>query len=238
MAHETDKQLAARSGKIFAVLRKTYPDVQCALKFRNPLELLIATILSAQCTDERVNRVTPALFDKYKSAADYASASVDTLAREIRSLGFFRNKAKSVIACCRAIVKDHGGQVPKTMAELTTLPGVGRKTANVVLGNAFGVREGIAVDTHVRRVAGRLGLSRFKDPDKIEQDLMRLVPQKDWAMASHWLIWHGRLRCKALKPDCAQCELATLCPSVNKVSGKQRSATARKLTRERDKLKT
>lgn len=233
MATATKQHQTARATKILEVLRTTYPDVQCALSFRNPLELLIATILSAQCTDERVNSVTPALFAKYKSAADYAGASVDTLSSEIRSLGFFRNKAKSVIACCKAIVEKHGGKVPRTMAELTALPGVGRKTANVVLGNAFGVQEGIAVDTHVRRVAARLGLTRHTDPDKIEQDLMRLVPRNDWAMASHWLIWHGRLRCAARKPDCAGCELAQLCPSANKVSRKKEGATARKPMRER-----
>lgn len=230
MAPETNQQQATRARKIFEVLRQTYPEVQCALNFRNPLELLIATILSAQCTDERVNRVTPALFEKYRSAADYARASMDTLANEIRSLGFFRNKAKSVIACCKAIVEKHGGEVPRTMAELTSLPGVGRKTANVVLGNAFGVQEGIAVDTHVRRVAGRLGLTKHDDPDKIEADLMRLVPRKDWAMASHWLIWHGRLRCMARKPDCAGCELATLCPSAKKVLARQEQAPAPKPT--------
>ena len=230
MAPETNQQQTDRARKILEVLRKTYPDVQCALNFRNPLELLIATILSAQCTDERVNRVTPALFEKYKSAADYARASMDTLANEIRSLGFFRNKAKSVIACCKAIVENHGGEVPRTMAELTSLPGVGRKTANVVLGNAFGVQEGIAVDTHVHRVARRLGLTKHDDPDKIEADLMRLVPRKDWAMASHWLIWHGRLRCMARKPDCAGCELAKLCPSANKVSTKHADAKTPKTT--------
>lgn len=235
MAPETNQQQTTRARRILEVLRQTYPEVQCALNFRNPLELLIATILSAQCTDERVNRVTPALFEKYKAAADYAAASMDTLAKEIRSLGFFRNKAKSVIACCKAIVEKHGGEVPRTMAELTSLPGVGRKTANVVLGNAFGVQEGIAVDTHGRRVAGRLGLTKHDDPDKIEADLMRLVPRQDWAMASHWLIWHGRLRCMARKPDCPGCELAKLCPSANKVSAKEKSATTPKAPLKRGK---
>ncbi|MCX8107566.1 MAG: endonuclease III [Verrucomicrobiae bacterium] len=206
----------ARAREILRILRKTYPNVKCALNFGNPLELLIATILSAQCTDERVNSVTPRLFQKYRSAADYARASLDDLANEICSLGFFRNKAKSIVACCKAIVEKHGGEVPRTMAELTALPGVGRKTANVVLGNAFGIQEGIAVDTHARRVATRLGLSRHSDPDKIEQDLMRLVPRRDWTMASHWLIWHGRLRCTARKPDCTHCELASLCPAASK----------------------
>lgn len=215
MAREPRSQETTRVKKILAILRKTYPNARCALHYRNPLELLIATILSAQCTDERVNRVTPGLFEKYRSAEDYARASVDSLANEIRSLGFFRNKAKSVIACCKAIVEKHAGEVPKTMAELTALPGVGRKTANVVLGNAFGIQEGITVDTHVRRVAARLGLTQHTDPDKIEEDLMRIVPRKDWAMASHWLIWHGRLRCVARKPDCAGCELSELCPSAN-----------------------
>jgi len=217
MGRETDQEKTTRVRKLLGALRKTYPDVRCALAYRNPLELLMATILSAQCTDERVNRVTPGLFKKYRSAEDYARADIAVLEDEIRSLGFFRNKARSIRGCCQAIVERYGGRVPATMAELTTLPGVGRKTANVVLGDAFGVQEGIAVDTHVTRLAGRLGLSRHREPERIEQDLMRLAPREEWAMTSHWLIWHGRKRCSALKPDCAGCEVAALCPSAGRV---------------------
>lgn len=221
MPRETHQEKNARVRKLLETLRRTYPDARTALDFKNPLELLIATILSAQCTDDRVNRVTPALFAKYRSAEDYARADAKTLENEILSTGFFRNKAKNIKACCSAIAQNHRGNVPSTMAELTALPGVGRKTANVVLGNAFGVLEGIAVDTHVARLAGRLGLSRYPDPERIEQDLVRLVPREDWAMASHWLIWHGRKRCFARKPDCAGCEIAALCPSAGRIA-KQR----------------
>ena len=174
---------------------------------------MIATILSAQCTDKRVNMVTPALFAKYKTAADYANAPTAQLERAIQPTGFFRNKTKSIQGATKAIVEKHGGKVPKTMAELRELPGVGRKTANVVLGNAFGIDEGIVVDTHVIRLSQRLRLTKHTDPEKIEQDLMKLVPREHWTNWSHWLIWHGRRRCFARKPDCHHCEIFRLCPS-------------------------
>jgi len=192
---------------------QVYPDARCELDFRNPLELLVATILSAQCTDKRVNMVTPALFKKYPTAKDYASAPQASLEKAIKSTGFFRNKAKSIRAAMRTIAEEHNGKVPNTMEELRALPGVGRKTANVVLGNAFGKNEGIVVDTHVARLSQRLGLTKQKDADKIERDLMKLVPREHWTDWSHWLIWHGRRRCYARKPDCSQCEVFQLCPS-------------------------
>lgn len=195
------------------MLPKVYPDAHCELDFKTPLQLLIATILSAQCTDKRVNLVTPALFKRYRSAAAFATASPAELEKAIQSTGFFRNKAKSIRGASAAIEEQHGGKVPQTMAELHALPGVGRKTANVVLGNAFQKDEGIVVDTHVARLSQRLGLTRQHDPEKIERELMKLVPQKDWTNWSHWLIWHGRRRCFARKPDCYNCELLDLCPS-------------------------
>jgi endonuclease-3 len=214
MRRETQPAKTARAKKIIAGLKKTYPDAHCELNYSNPLELLIATILSAQCTDKRVNLVTAELFRKYRSAADYAAASLPRLEQEIRTTGFFRNKAKSIKTCCQALVEKHGGQVPRTMEELTTLGGVGRKTANVVLGNAFNVNTGIVVDTHVARLAQRLGLTKEKDPVKIEQHLTPLVPREQWTMFSHWLIWHGRRRCFARNPDCPNCEIASLCPRL------------------------
>ena len=192
---------------------KVYPDAHTELNFKTPLELLIATILSAQCTDKRVNMVTPALFKKYRGAKDYAGAPAGELENAIKSTGFFNSKAKSIRGATSTIAKKFGGKVPNSMEELRELPGVGRKTANVVLGNAFGINEGIVVDTHVIRLSQRLGLTKHKDPEKIEQDLMKLVPQKYWAIWSHWLIWHGRRRCYARKPDCANCEVFKLCPS-------------------------
>jgi endonuclease III len=197
-------------------LPKVYPDAHCELDFRNPLELLVATILSAQCTDKRVNAVTPALFAKYRSAADYAKASPATLEKLIRSTGFFRSKTKSIRAAAAAIVAEHGGRVPDTMEKLHGLPGVGRKTANVVLGNAFGKDEGIVVDTHVIRLSHRFQITRQTDAEKIEQDLMKLVPREHWTNWSHWLIWHGRRRCFARRPDCHRCEIFRLCPSGKK----------------------
>src|SRR5207244_1254707 len=190
-----------------------YPGAHCELDFTNPQELLVATILSAQCTDKRVNMVTPALFKKYRSAKDYAKAPQAELENAIKSTGFFRSKTKSIRGATSTIVTKVGGKVPDSMEELRELPGVGRKTANVVLGNAFGINEGIVVDTHVIRLSQRLGLTKEKDPEKIEQDLMKLVPKEDWAVWSHWLIWHGRRRCFARKPDCADCEVFRLCPS-------------------------
>src|SRR5437016_7449650 len=192
MPRETTEAKTKRVKRIISGLRRTYPDAHCELNYANPLELLIATILSAQCTDKQVNLVTAELFKKYRSAADYAKASPADLEQAIRRLGFFRNKARNIQACCRKLVERHGGEVPRTMQALVELDGVGRKTANVVLGNAFGINEGVVVDTHVARLAERLGLSREKTPEKIELDLARLVPQKLWTLFSHWLIWHGR----------------------------------------------
>jgi endonuclease III len=202
-----------RVAQLLEVWPKVYPDAHCELDFKNPLELLIATILSAQCTDKRVNMVTPALFRKYRTAADYAKAPQPELERAIRSTGFFRNKTKSIRAATSTIDKKFGGKVPDSMDELRELPGVGRKTANVVLGNAFGKNEGIVVDTHVARLSQRLGLTKQKDAEKIERDLIKLVPREHWTNWSHWLIWHGRRRCYARKPDCAHCEVFRLCPS-------------------------
>lgn len=217
MPRESAQAKAARVKKITAGLRKTYPDAHCELNYSNPLELLIAVILSAQCTDKRVNLVTAELFKKYRTAADYANARLPDLEQAIKTTGLFRNKAKNLQACCRKLIELHGGQLPRTMEELTHLDGVGRKTANVVLGNAFGMNVGVVVDTHVTRLANRLGLTKHTDAGKIEQDLMPLVPQPQWTLFSHWLIWHGRRRCFARKPDCAGCEIARLCPSAGKI---------------------
>ena len=202
-----------RVAQLVKVLPEVYPGAHCELDFRTPLELLVATILSAQCTDKRVNLVTPALFAKYRTAKDYANAPVATLERMVRSTGFFRSKTKSIRGAAAAIVAEHAGRVHETMEKLRRLPGVGRKTANVVLGNAFGKDEGIVVDTHVARLSRRLRLTRQTDPEKIEQDLMKLVPCKHWTNWSHWLIWHGRRRCFARRPDCHHCEIFGLCPS-------------------------
>jgi endonuclease III len=216
MPRETMEAKTARLKKIIAGLRKTYPDAHCELNFTNPLELLIATILSAQCTDKRVNLVTAELFKKYRAAADYADAPAAKLEAEIKTTGFFRNKTKSIQACCRKLIERHNGEVPRTMDELLRLGGVGRKTANVVLGNAFGLNEGVVVDTHVARLSQRLGLTRQKNPEKIEQELMKIVPCAQWTLFSHWLIWHGRRCCYARNPDCPNCEIKTLCPSAGK----------------------
>ena len=202
-----------RVAQLVKVLPKVYPNAHTELNFKTPLQLLIATILSAQCTDKRVNLVTPALFKRYRTAADYANAPAAELEKAIQSTGFFRNKTKSIRAATSTIVNKHNGKVPDTMAELRELPGVGRKTANVVLGNAFHKDEGIVVDTHVVRLSRRLRLTKHDDPEKIERDLMKLVPREHWTNWSHWLIWHGRRRCFARKPDCANCEIFRLCPS-------------------------
>jgi endonuclease-3 len=217
MARETQGQLRQRTGRIIALLKKRYPDARCALEYANPLELLVATILSAQCTDKRVNLVTKGLFARYKTAADYAAADPTAFQQEIKSTGFYRNKAKSILAAAARLVSDFGGAVPDTMEGLLTLPGVARKTANVVLGNAFGKNEGIVVDTHVRRLAGRLKLSPHDDPVKIERDLMELVPRPQWTLFGHLLIFHGRGICFARKPNCAACPVNRLCPSAFKV---------------------
>jgi endonuclease III len=199
---------------IIAELRRLYPDAKISLNFSNPLELLVATQLSAQSTDERVNIVTAELFKKYRRVEDYATVSQEELEKDIRSTGFYHNKAKNIRAAAQRIITNYGGEVPHTMEDLVTLPGVGRKTANVVLSSAFGIVEGIAVDTHVGRLARRFGWTTNEDPVKVEQDLMRIVPRKDWLHLSYRLICHGRAICIARKPLCAQCTLVHLCPSA------------------------
>jgi endonuclease-3 len=206
---ERARELARRFPKI-------YPDAHCELDFQSPLELLVATILSAQCTDKRVNIVTKSLFARCKKAEDYAEMSQEGLEEIIRSTGFYRNKAKNIRAMTAKLVAEHNSNVPQSLGALAALPGVGRKTANVVLGNAFGIEEGVVVDTHVSRVSARLGMTTQSDPTKIERDLMRLFPRNQWTLLSHWLIWHGRRRCFARKPDCPHCELADICPAGRK----------------------
>jgi endonuclease-3 len=205
--------LRAHTRKIVTRLAKVYPEADCALQHTSGLELAVATILSAQCTDARVNMVTPALFAKYKTAGDYAAADPSVLEREIQSTGFFRNKTKSIIGLGQALVERHGGEVPQTMEELTELPGIGRKTANVILGTWFEKNEGVVVDTHVTRLSRRLALSTQTDPVKIEQDLMKLVPRERWTWFSHSLIQHGRRICVARRPKCEECVLNQICPS-------------------------
>lgn len=218
MPRESLKSKTARCAQILERLKAAYPDAHCELNFRNPLELLIATILSAQCTDKQVNIVTAKLFEKYKAAADYANTPLPQLEEDLRAIGLFRNKAKNIQACCRKLIELHHGQVPASMEALTQLGGVGRKTANVVLGNAFNMNEGVVVDTHVARLSGRFDFTRETKPEKIEIALQALVPRNDWAMLSHWLIWHGRRRCFARNPDCTSCEVKDLCPSAFRVS--------------------
>jgi endonuclease-3 len=214
MPRESTDAKRERATKIIAALQRTYPDAHCELNFSNPLQLLVATILSAQCTDKRVNLVTTELFKKYRSAKDFADAPLAAIEVAVKTTGFFRNKAKNLKACCAALVERFGGAVPRTMDELHALAGVGRKTANVVLGNAFGINVGVVVDTHVTRLSNRLGFTKQTDAVKIEQELMQLVPQKSWTLFSHWLIWHGRRRCAARKPDCVNCEIKKLCPQI------------------------
>lgn len=217
MPRETAGARAERVREIIERLKRAYPDAHCELDYTNPLELLIATILSAQCTDKRVNIVTKELFRVCKTAEDYVSLPQEQLEEIVRTTGFFRAKAKNIKACCADLVADHGGDVPKEMDSLTKLAGVGRKTANVVLGNAFDINVGVVVDTHVQRLSARLALTKETTPEKIEQDLIKLIPREEWTLFSHWLIWHGRRRCSARKPDCAQCEIASICPSAFKV---------------------
>ena len=205
---------AAPASEVTARLKAEYPDARTELDWSNPLELLVATILSAQTTDVQVNRVTESLFAKYRTAEDYADSNPEELEEDIRPTGFYRNKARSLRGMANALVEKHAGEVPRTMSELVALPGVGRKTANVVLGNAFGTNEGIVVDTHVRRVSGRLGLTESSDPVNIEQELMEVVPEQDRTIFSHLLILHGRRTCKARKPDCPNCILNDICPSA------------------------
>lgn len=213
MPRESLAQKTQRAARIIDALRETYPDAHCELVYRNPLELMVATILSAQSNDKQVNVVTKELFKKYRSARDYASSNPQELQDDLRRIGLFRNKAKSIQASSKELLANYGGEVPRTMAELIQLPGVGRKTANVILGNAFGVNEGVVVDTHVARLSERLQLSRETQPEKIEKDLQKLVPRDQWTVFSHWLIWHGRRRCFARNPDCEDCEIRELCPS-------------------------
>jgi endonuclease-3 len=203
-----------RAGKVLALLKAEYPTAHCELDFRTPFELIVATILSAQCTDVRVNLVTPVLFARYPTAAALSDADPAEVEAIIRSTGFFRNKTKSLIGMAKALVAEHRGEVPDEMESLRVLPGVGRKTANVVLGNAFGKNEGVTVDTHVTRLANLLGLTRETDPVKIEQDLMKLIPREDWTLISHLLIWHGRRVCIARRPRCEICVLNKICPSA------------------------
>ncbi len=216
---EKPEERKKRAIEILKILRKTWPKATCELTWSNPLELLVATIMSAQCTDQRVNIVTKELFKKYRTAADYAAAEPAKFEQEIRTAGFYRQKTKSILNACKLIVEKFGGSVPQTMADLTSLPGVARKTANVVLGTAYGKNEGIAVDTHVGRVSLRLGLvtatTDSKDAVKIEQDLMELIPRKDWSFFSHAIILLGRRICRAQNPDHANCPLNKLCPSAN-----------------------
>lgn len=213
MAKPTIDELKVRTKKIIAKLKKTYPDAHCALNHSNPLELLIATILSAQCTDERVNIVTSELFRKYRSCKDYLAVEPSELENDIRTTGFFRNKTKSIQGACKMLVEEFGNEVPEDMESLLKLPGVARKTANVVMGNAFGIASGVVVDTHVTRLSHRLGLTTEKTPEKIEIELENLMPRKEWIMFPHLLIWHGRQICKARNPQCEQCSIEKLCPS-------------------------
>ena len=225
MPRESLPVKTARLQKIIARLRNAYPGAHCELNHRNPLELLIATILSAQCTDKQVNLVTPALFKRYPTAQDFAGADRAELEKAISRLGFFRNKAKSIQSCCQALVEQHAGRVPQSMEQLTQLAGVGRKTANVVLGNAFNINEGIVVDTHVTRLSQRFGLTHIDDPVKIELELVKMVPRDEWTLFSHLLIWHGRRRCYARNPDCQDCEVFQYCPTGPKLVAQRQRAT-------------
>jgi len=209
-----DNKAKRHAAKIVRQLARAYPDAACSLDFQTPLELMVATILSAQCTDERVNLVTKDLFHKYPTAVEYASVGQSELERDIQSTGFFRNKAKSIQGCCKSLLERHGGHVPKTIEELVDLPGIGRKTANVILGAAYEIASGVVVDTHVGRISRRLGLTPQKSPEKIEQDLMGQVPKKEWIALSHRMIQHGRRCCTARKPKCDQCPLESICPRI------------------------
>jgi endonuclease-3 len=210
---KTSTPLGTRARRIVRLLARLYPDAQCALHYENPLQLLIATILSAQCTDARVNQVTPGLFARYTNAKAFATADPRELEAAIQSTGFFRNKARNIQECCKQLVSAYNGQLPRTMEELVKLPGIGRKTANVILGNAFAV-PGITVDTHVGRLSRRMGLTTETNPEKVERDLMQLIPRKEWTMFSHRMIQHGRQVCQARKPNCVECALAKICPKV------------------------
>lgn len=216
VARESLENKKLRAQCVIEQLKKAYPDAHCELNYANPFQLLIATILSAQCSDKQVNIVTQDLFKKYSTAQDFADAPLPELEDQIRRIGLFRNKSKNIQAACRALVERHDGQVPQTMAELIQLEGVGRKTANVVLGNAFGITDGIVIDTHVARLSVRLGFTTHSSPEKIEIDLQSLTPRSEWTLLSHLLIWHGRRRCYARNPDCPHCELKENCPTGQK----------------------
>ena len=200
--------------KVTQALQKMYPDAVCALEHKNPFQLAVATILSAQCTDLRVNIVTKDLFKKYKTPRAFAESDIAELEQDIKSTGFFRNKAKSIKAMSQAVVSEHGGHVPRTLEELIKLPGIGRKTANVILGTGYGIASGVVVDTHVERLSRRLGLTKQKTPEKIEQELMELLPEKEWIQFSHRMIWHGRQICMARKPKCSICGMKSFCPKI------------------------
>ena len=211
---ERPERSPAPIGEVMARLKEAYPDARTELLWEDPLQLLVATILSAQSTDVRVNQVTKGLFRRYRTAGDFAEADLEDLEEEIRSVGFYRNKARAIKGMAQVLVEDYGGEVPRTMGDLVQLPGVGRKTANVVLGNAFGIDEGVVVDTHVRRLSNRLGLTEHHDPEKIERDLLEIVPEGERTFFSHLLIFHGRRVCKSRKPDCPGCVLNDICPSA------------------------
>jgi endonuclease-3 len=211
------KPVKDRIRGIIKILRKTYPNVRTALRYKSPFQIMIATILAAQCTDERVNRITPSLFKKYKTIADFSKAKQSELEKEIHSTGFYKNKTKNIIAASKKLMEDFNGRIPDTMDELVTLPGVARKTANIVLSSSFRKAEGIAVDTHVRRLSGRLGFSKEKDPNRIEKDLMAIVPKQDWLDFNYLLVDHGRTVCIARKPRCQNCAIKHLCPSKVKI---------------------
>ncbi|MEX1111188.1 MAG: endonuclease III [Chthoniobacterales bacterium] len=233
--HPSTATRHARASELLPILRATYPDAHCELNHEGAFQLLVATILSAQCTDVRVNMVTPALFKKYPDAGTLAAAKQEDVEDLIRSTGFFRNKAKNLIAAARSLVREHAGEVPRDLEMLTDLPGVGRKTANVVLGNAYRIEAGIVVDTHVARLSQRLGLTKNTDPVKIEKDLVKVIPQDDWTLWSHLLIWHGRRRCPARKPDCPGCELRDLCPSAGQCAAPGPAARSRSAVRRRSR---
>lgn len=226
MAATTEQQ---RTRRLISLLKRAYPDARCSLNYTNPLELLVATILSAQCTDERVNLVTSELFRKYRRPEDYLNVSASELESDIRSTGFYRNKARAIQGACKMITEQHDGEVPNELDSLLALPGVARKTANVVLGNAYGITSGIVVDTHVARLSERLGLTTERQPEKIERDLMRLVPHKDWINFSHLLIAHGRKICKARTPLCAECPVERLCPSSLLLSKEPKAARTKRV---------
>jgi len=214
MPRESKTARRQRANQVYDILREEYPDAHCALVHQNPYELTVATILSAQCTDERVNKVTPVLFEAYPTPEDLAGARQEDVEEIIHSTGFYRNKARNLIGMAEAVVDEHGGEIPRSMKALAALPGIGRKTANVVLGNAFGIDEGMVVDTHVKRISKRLGFTRHTDPKKVERDLMDLFARERWTMLAHLLIFHGRALCKARSPMCPECPVAHLCPSA------------------------